>query len=92
MGNELTETETPNLSPPNDNNNSMLNNKIINNKNIINEELQTPDSISSSIENYSPVIPSIAHIEKYTNNISNSDTEVIETVKKKIKNNNVDDV
>lgn len=87
--NELAEDTTPQLSPPKDTN-SILNDKIINDKinneefnndfnKDFNEENRTPKSITSSIENYSPIVPSIAHIEKYTNNITKPGTEVIET-------------
>lgn len=74
MVNELSDNATPELAPPCGQENAKLSPTVA--KASEEQELQkTPNSISSSIESYSPVVPAVAHREAYTNNTSKSELE-----------------
>lgn len=73
MVNELSATATPELAPPSEEQAVKVKHPAISP-----EPARTPDSISSSIGEYSPVVPAVAHCETYTNNTSKSELESFE--------------
>ncbi|GAV29590.1 hypothetical protein PMKS-003091 [Pichia membranifaciens] len=93
MVNELSSTETPELAPPSEQEKAKVSAAVT--QAIEEQELQkTPDSISSSIESYSPVIPAVAHREAYTNNTSKSELESFDIPSKAetlVENDAIDD-